>query len=330
MPAIVELAPRVARADPYAPSAALVADAGALAPAVARVWPRPHAPYLTAEPARRRLACLVAARLNAPADPADLRALADALETWSLKRLTAEYLPGAPAGFVEALRKLDGGFSAVELRFLLDLLADSEGAKVLRHAARIDRGLVLILAAMPRELRRVRVLAHVNCEQVAELLARGAKRACGRDERALARLGDRLERARSTHGLFRMLIDEIGIEQLAPPPIPGADWFVPLATVTQIESAALRFENCLKGRIPVLLRGRAAYYEVVANEPAIVEIVRDTTGLWVVGEVRGHANAVISQELWARIRAHLEQHGARVRGAKADHLAMALANAAGW
>lgn len=325
MPAIVELAPRLARADPYAPSAALVADAGALAPAIARVWPRPHAEYLTAEPARRRLACLIAARTVG-----DPRALAEPLETWSLKRLVSAYLPGAPAGFVEALRKLDGGFSAVELRQLIDLLADSEGAKVLRHATRIDRGLVLTLAALPRELRRTRLLVHVSGPQIAELLARGVKRACGSDERARMRLGDRLERSRSTHGMFRMLIDEIGIEQLAPPPIPGAAWFVPLATVAQIESAALRFENCLKGRIPVLLRGRAAYYEVVGNEPAIVEIVRDSTGLWVVGEVRGHANAMISPELWVRISAHLELHGARVRSAKADQLALALANAAGW
>ncbi|GAN00256.1 hypothetical protein U91I_03921 [alpha proteobacterium U9-1i] len=330
MPAIVELAPRPARADRYAPSAALVADAGALAPAIARVWPRPHAPYFAAEPARRRLACLIAARLTAPVGGREMAAFAEALETWSLKRLAQAYLPNAPAGFVEALRKLDGDFSAAELRGLVDLLAEPEGAKVLRHAARIHRGLILTLAALPPAFRRTRIVAQLTGPHLAELVARGAKRAVGREEHLLERLADRLERARSAQGLFRMLIEEIGLEQLAPPPVPGTDWFVPLATVTQIERAALRFENCLKGRIPLLLRGRAAYYEVVGKEPAVVEIVRDHTGLWVVGEVRGHANADISSELWVRIRDHLEFHGARVRGSKADHLALALANAAGW
>lgn len=330
MPALVELAPRTARADPFAPSAALAADAGALAPAVARVWPRPHAAYFAAEPARRRLACLVAARLNAAADPRDMRALAEALETWSLKRIVQAYLPGAPAGFVEALRKLDGDFSALETRNFIDLLGEPEAAKVLRHAQRIDRVLVLVLIALPSEFRRARILAHVTGPHTAELLARGAKRAVGRDERQLARLADRLERSRSATSLFRMLIEEIGLEQLAPPPVPGNAWFVPLASVAQIESAALRFANCLKGRIPLLLRGRAAYYEVVGKEPAVVEIVRDHTGLWVIGEVRGHANADISSDLWVRIRDHLEFHGARTRWAKPDHLAQALAHVAGW
>jgi len=330
MPALVELAPRTARADPYAPSAALAADAGALAPAVARVWPRPHAAYFAAEPARRRLACLVAARLNAAADPREMRVLAEALETWSLKRIVQAYLPGAPAGFVEALRKLDGDFSAVEMRNFIDLLAEPEGAKVLRHAPRIDRAMVLTLTALQPEFRRTRILAHVTGLHTAELLARGAKRAVGRDERALARLADRLERSRSATSLFRMLVEEIGLEQLAPPPVPGTDWFAPLATAPQIESAALRFANCLKGRIPLLLRGRAAYYEAVGDEPAVVEIVRDHSGLWVIGEVRGHANADISSELWVRIRDHLEFHGARTRWAQPDHLAQALAHAAGW
>ncbi len=83
MPAQVEMAPRAARAVPHAPSAALMADAGEFAAAVARVWPRPHTAYFNAEAARRRLAGLIADRAGQ-----DGYALAEALETWSLKRLS--------------------------------------------------------------------------------------------------------------------------------------------------------------------------------------------------------------------------------------------------
>lgn len=326
MPAYVELAALPARAIPHAPNAALAADAGVFAPAIARVWPRPHTAYFNAEAPRRRMAGLIADRARiAPA------ALSEALETWSLKRLAAAYLPEAPQGFVEAVRKIeDTGWTGDDFRRLTFMLGETEASKTLRHAPAITRAFVATLAALPQALRRPRIMAQVPTLQVADLVARGVKRACGKDEQAIARLGDRLERSRSPQTLIRMLIDAIGLEQLAPPPVPGTDWFVPLASSAKIESAALRFENCLKGRIPLMLRGKGAYYEVVGDEPAIVEIVRDATGLWVVGEVRGHANASISGALWERIRAHLELYGARTRYEKLDGLAIALANAAGW
>ncbi|WP_395644594.1 hypothetical protein [Terricaulis sp.] len=324
MPAIVELAPRAARAVPHAPNAALVEDAGALATAIGRVWPRPHTAYFAFEPARRKLAGIVAHRAYG-----DLGALAEPLETWSLKRIVAAYLPDAPDGLVEALRRFDGKLSWEDFRILTGLLADVEGVKVLRHAQRIDVALLHALHRLPPELRRTRIVAHVPTAFVADLVARGVQRACGNNERPRRQLAERLERSRSAQGLFRMLIEAIGLEQLAPPPIPGADWLAPLATVAQIESAALRFENCLKGRIPLLLRGKAAYYEAL-GAPAVIEIVRDVQGLWVVGEIRGHANVNITQGLWDRIRAHLVLHGARVQGARPDGLAIALAQAAGW
>lgn len=326
MPARVELAALPARASPHAPSAALTADAGAFAPAIARVWPRPHAAYFNAEPARRRLAGLIADRVRA-----EPHALAEPLETWSLKRLAAAHLPEAPPGFVEALRKIeDAGWTRDDFRRLSEMLAETEASKTLRHAPSITRRLTATLAALPKALRRSRIVAQTPTPQVADLVGRAVKRACARDEPAISRLADRLERSRSPQALVRMLIDAIGLEQLAPPPVPGAPWFEPLASAAKIESAALRFENCLKGRIPLMLRGKGAYYEVVGAEPAIVEIVRDAAGLWVAGEVRGHANAEISAELWARIRAHLELHGARTRYERPDGLALALANAAGW
>lgn len=332
MPAQVVLAPRDPRALPHAPSAALIADAGPLAPAVARVWPRPHTAYLTAEPARRKAAAIVVARLQTPASPAQMRELTHALETWSLKRIVSAYLPGAPAGFIEALRKLsDEPWGPEDFRQLVEVLNDVGGAKVLRHAPSIDREFVRVVLNLQPPLRRTRIVANVSTAHVAGLVARGVKRACARGEdRAIRQLADRLERARSVQSLFRMLIEAIGLEQLAPPPVPGAYWLTPIATVPQIESAALRFENCLKHRIPMLLRGQAAYYEVLGEEPAVVEIVRDVQGLWAVGEIRGHANTNISQTLMARIWSHLELHGTRVRGYRPDALAVALAQAAGW
>src|SRR5512147_404881 len=125
MPSMVDMAPREARAVATAPNAALIADAGPLASAVARVWPRPHAPYFAAEPPRRRLMGLVADRARG-----EFAALPEPLETWSLRRVVAAYLPDAPDGFAEALRRLDGeGWSGDELHQLMQLLGQRDGAK---------------------------------------------------------------------------------------------------------------------------------------------------------------------------------------------------------
>ncbi len=311
----------------HMPSGALLAEAGEFAHAVARVYPRPHAAYFAAEPARQRLMALIADRARG-----SFEALREPLSVWSLRRLVATYLPFAPDGFAEALRKLEGVWRKHDYERLAVLLGEQNGAKLLRHAARIDASLVLRIDMLPSDLRRVRIVALAQNAPMTALVARGAKRAvkiAGTSDE-MAALGARLERARSTPQLFRMLIEAVGLERLAPPPIPGADWFVPRATERQIESAALRFQNCLKGRIPWLLRGCGAYYEVTGDEPAIVEIIRGENGLWVVGEVRGHANAAISASLWSRVRLYLERYGAQVERRRFDTLTLALVEAAGW
>ena len=328
MPILEAYQLRAARAREHKASSALQKDAGQFAPFVARVFPRPHAQYFQADEPRRRAMQIIAARANTTAEE-----LYEPLQFWSLKRLFDAFAPEAPRGASEMLRKLRGpGWHVSDYDRLFAVLGDGgHGAKLLQHAREIEKALLGVLFAVPEPLRRPRIVAQLPDAHLAELAARTAKRVCApSDARAVNRLADRLERARSSHGLFSMLIEEVGLEKLAPPPVPGSEWLKPLATVEAIRSAALRFQNCLAGRIGWLLKGFGAYYEVVGDEPAIVEIVRDNLGLWVVGEVRGHANAPITKPLALRIISYLEMHGAHLRGRKsADVLALQLADAAG-
>ncbi|MBI1340332.1 hypothetical protein GC169_09030 [bacterium] len=308
-----------------APWLAAEAANEAAARRIARLWPAPHSGFRALDTARR--AAVVLASADARFGGLDR---VDA-ETWSLRRLIDATLADPPAGLVEAFRKLDPGpWRHGYLAAILAILRDAgQGAKVVRHARAIDAMLVRVLGVLPDDLRRPRIVQLIEVVETAHLLRRGAE-AVARSG-PLPRVAERLERARSVEGLFRMLIAEIGLERLAPPPIPGAAWLRPLASIPQLKDAALRFENCLVGRIPVLLAQMAAYYEVIGDEPAIVEIVRSSVGLWQVGEVRGHANAPISLALWTRVRDHLQVHGAMVKRGEAAHgLAAALAAAAGW
>lgn len=312
------------QSDPRSPNAGLVKDAAQAAPLLARVWPRPHAQYFAMEPARRKLAQLAALRAGALAP-----ALGEALSIWALRRLVAQILPEAPRGLVEALRKLaPGPFPRADQDILIAVLAHGgQGAKTLRHVAEITPALLAILKELPDPLRRARIVACLETARQAKLLTQAAALAARRETGGVLRVAARLERACSRERLFRMLIEAIGLERLAPPPIPGARWFQPLASAAAIRRAALRFKNCLEDRIPMLLAGEAAYYEVIAEEPAIVEVVRLASGVWVLGEVRGHANATIHWDLHRRIQAHLQAHGA-VEKPGPHPLARALAMAA--
>lgn len=304
----------------------LVLEAGGPGPAhrIAHLFPSPHAGFRRLDRSRRALVVLAAGGLGLHRlGPADV-------ESWSLRRLLREALPEAPQSLAEILRKLaDEDWPAIALADLRTLaLDDGGGAKILRHAPFVTRALVRTLTALPATLRRTRIVALLPERDVAQLVRAGAE-AHVRGGGDAIRLADRLERARSTEGLFIMLIEAIGLERLVPPPIPGTNWLHPIATIPAVKDAARRFENCLVGRIPMLLAGAGAYYEVIGPEPAIVELVRNTHGLWRPGEIRGVGNAAVSPEVMARVIDHVVAHGA-VTGRAPSNLAVRLAAAAGW
>jgi hypothetical protein len=326
MPVLANASAHLGANANYTPNDALLRDAGEFAPAIARALPRPHAAYFEADNGRRRLIAYVAR--TAALGPED----ADALATWSARRLAARYAPNAPEGFVEALKRATGVWTARDVECLIALLREGgEGQKALRHAQTVPVFLVAVLTALPAPLRRTRIVAHLPSRYLADLVARTVKHVWGRnpDAERLRRLALRLDRAASTTSLFAWLIEDVGVGRITPPPIPGTKWLRPILDVSDIERTALKFQNCLRTRAPLMLRGQGAYYEVLGQEPAVVEIVVGRGGLWRVGEIRGHANGPVSPELLAKIRAYLAQHGAQ-GFARPPTLALELAEAAGW
>lgn len=299
------------------PNDALQCAAGPAAARIAQLWPRPHRAYFDVEPARRHLINLLAARL--PRGPAAEEAAAEALSSWSVRRVLSAYLPAAPVGLAEALRRLDGeGWGPDDYARLLALLAEGgDGAKLLRHAAAITRVMLEIASLLPPAMRRPRIIALLPTVALARLFRRGMEAGFSdlADPRAAGALADRLERSGATDALFAKLLDMFPMEQFSPGPLPGADWIVPIVGPKAMRAAALRFRNCLTCRIPAALSGSAAYYEVMGAEPAVVEIVLDRRGKrWVFGEMRGHANDALSAGLLAKIQDYLAAHGAAPHG----------------
>lgn len=308
-------------------SAKLQAAVGDLRAAarIARIWPSPHAAFFALDGPRGNVVRLAAHR-------GDLDASAREADAWALRRLVDALIPDAPDGLCEALRKLgDTDVRKEDLENLFNLLVGA-GAKVIRHRRQVDAALIRLLHALPEALRRPRIIAQLEGPGAARLLAAGVRLSLSAaDSDGDARkLADRLERARSSQAMFRMLINAIGLHVLSPAPIPGASWFAPIDTTAKIRSAALRFRNCLESRIGWMLGGYAAYYEVIGPEPAVVEILRHPQLGWRLGEALGHANQPLSKALRQRVVDYLQSQAVVIRDQRYDAIAAQLAAAAGW
>lgn len=310
----------------HTPNDALQRDAGGLAHAIARVLPRPHGAYFDADPGKRRLIAYLCASNRVGADDAD------ALAAWSMRRLISAFAPDAPDGFIEALKRAKGVWGLGQYQALTSVLsAGDDGAKALRHIAAIDPETLAMLETLPSALRRLKIVRLLQIPYYADLLTRTVKQAWGKspEPARLRTLVQRLERASSVQAAFAWLVEEVGVARITPPPIPGTDWLRPILDVRDIERTALKFQNCLRTRVPMMLRGQAAYFEVLGEEPAVVEVLVGRAQTWVVGEIRGHANDAVSEALMRTITEYLRAHCVSFNG-RPSRLALELAEAAGW
>jgi hypothetical protein len=86
-------------------------------------------------------------------------------------------------------------------------------------------------------------------------------------------------------------------DRLPAAPFDGGKTLKPLATASTLVDAAKRFQNCLRGKIHLVLSGRVAYYEHTGEVPAIVEIAPLSSGQWGVIGIYGIGNADISPKM---------------------------------
>ncbi|MCR5879012.1 hypothetical protein [Phenylobacterium sp. J367] len=297
--------PAFGKADP---SSLLTHVAREFAPGVARIWPAPHAPFLTASAARRQLTCLAMALGR---DAAGLR---DILLGDRLKRAIAAVLgAAAPAGVERALGRMgEVAWPAEAYRKLLDLLADPSAGKVLRHAPSLDADLVHRLAGLPAPMGRATHLAlALNGDGVA--VVREAYEALRfRDGAAAAdAAAARWARTGSTTGLFEVVRDDLAPEPMAPPH-PGAGRLKALATKAAMRDAARRFRNCLAGEAPHAATGWSTFYEWEGPPGAVVEITRDHVFGWRLEQARLAGNAPVPADLREAILGDLALMGVHV------------------
>lgn len=289
------------------PSSLLKLVAGEFAPALAKVWPDPHAEFLASGVARRHLACLALALGH------DLVPIVDVVLEGRIRQAIQAALDGAPTGLERALTRMgDTAWPAECYRRLLDLLADPVAAKVLRHAEAIEPASVERLGLLPPAMGRSLALAQLITDDAARAVTEAAGAIACRSGGAVADAATmRWAEVETEDALFEMVREDL-YPELPPPPFEGIERLKPLATKAAMREAARRYDNCLATRVNHAVGGFSAYYEWTGGDGAVVELSRDAIFGWRLEEAKGPRNAVLDKHSRAELVSDLTTLGVYV------------------
>lgn len=289
------------------PSSLLKLVAGEFAPALAQIWPDPHVEFLSSGVARRHLACLALALGR------DLPPIADVVLEGRIRQAIQAVVDGAAPGLERALTRLgDTAWPGESYRRLLDLLADPQAAKVLRHAEAIDPAVVGRLGLLPAAMGRSLALALLVTDDAARAVSEAADAIACRSGGAVAEAATlRWSELETEAALFEAVREDLYPEP-PPPPFPGNERLKPLATKAAMREAAKRYDNCLATRVTNAVSGFSAFYEWTGGDGAVVEIGRDAIFGWRLEEARGPKNAVLDKDTRAELVGDLTAMGVYV------------------
>lgn len=282
-------------------SSLLIHLAGEFAPAIAAVWPSPHAGFLTAPAARRQLVALALANGSAASAVAPLLEIA-------MRQALRLAIADPPGGLHRALGRMgESCWSAADYGRLLWALRHPQAAKAIRHAEQVTPELVRMLGALPEPM----ILAasrHEIGPAGAELLHECyAAIAVARGEAAAAELAGRWA-GMSLTKLRASLLGEFAAE-LPSPPFPGTARLRPLGSLDEVREAGRRYRNCLGGDLSYLADGEYAYYEWLGPPAVLVELYRDRVIGWRFEQARLARNEPVPPRVGGDIEAELASMG---------------------
>jgi hypothetical protein len=285
---------RPASAVPLRPAPAsplLTHLAGEFAPAIAALWPEPHAPFLMAAAARRHLLCLALAQ--AEFGPIAARAILER----PLKQAVRQALRDPPLGLCRALGRLgEASWTEAEYAGLLKVLALRASAKLLRHSPAIDRARVRALARLPNPLLDRGTALLLIDEASAGVLSEAFEGLARRDGAAAAEaMAAHWSQAPTLAALAEAVRLDLEPEP-PPPPFAGTERLRPLADKAAILDAAARYRNCLRDQMHWATNGDSAFYEWLGEPSVVLEITRDRLCGWRLDQARLADNKPVPPE----------------------------------
>ncbi|MFN3912360.1 hypothetical protein [Hyphomonas sp.] len=286
--------------------------AGLHAPALACIWPSPHAEFLALPAARRHVAAILAGRSTCSA--AHLRWMVDRARDGELAAELFGREP--PGGLMKALGRMgEVLWTYTDYVRFLDLFGEESACILIRHTKALRAETLSLVALLPPSLRQASILTHLGTDDraAADLVAAWAIALRLRGAGAAPGLAQRLGRAATAGALFGMardMIQPLAFGAAGPPPDLPAP-FQPVRQLEALNAAALEFRNCLRDFVGDLAAGRMAVYVWRGDGgPAAIALRQDPAG-WRLAEARGRDNAELDDGVLGAIAAAVQSAGVR-------------------
>lgn len=289
---------------------------GEYAPLIAAVWPAPHTEFLIMPTARRHAAVYLLTVAEADKTQS-LKALRDALETWSDRQLSDLFdVETASANIMRVLSKCGESLWVMDdyVR-LLSLLVEDGAAKAIRHMTKIAENSIAQVELLPAELRHPGILNALPPRKAAvEDLVSAYTLALRMHGQGVAKaIVARWSRAGSSLALFDMAAKTLkpkvfnGI--LSPLVLP--ETYRRITRLDELEAVALEFRNCLRDFTQDLSLGRMVIYIHRGTDTPVAIALRQDPAGWRLAEAKRVGNKKVPGKLLRSIVADIEAAGGR-------------------
>ena len=288
--------------------------AGPFLPEIARIFPGHfQIVYLLTSFQRRQVwhACL-ARRHVGRRNPVKIKNPACLRERFLHEKsrlLLAEAYPEIPPGFEAALGRLGPAAQHPEIYALLhEFMAQPILRREINHLARIDARLLRTLARLPEPMRTVRMAQELADPRAAEAVVQlirllTNKPSTNGEDSGQVDFSPR--RRRSAAELLETLYHATPFPKA---PVAESTLCMHIDSAERMREIVAQYKNCLVNFIPEAIRGEYAFYEWKGSEGAIISIVPDRPYGWRLDDIKGIANAPVSDETVKAIEGYFSGH----------------------
>lgn len=227
----------------------------------------------------------------------DIDKLAIEIRTVQRTKILKQIFDPYPIGLINAISKLGNKTWGKEnYERLIKLLKDPTSRKIVCHMEKIPQRLINTLVSLDHELWIAPMIYNLTNKEKTEAFnyyIDSIRAVC--PSKYHNEMFRSLKRIKEFDTLENWWSNWIAKAEFPKPPWEGSTKVRPITSGRQLIKASHEFENCLKSCVPEVLQNIRYYYCWKHKQKAIVGLVNDPFIGWMIEEIKGQKNRIMSK-----------------------------------